>query len=187
MASSRKRHDDGEITVRGVLAYAAQLRQRADTAKLKDPHVELYRPSNDAARKVSQEHGPAEALRILATRARTAELRNEEADERGHESRARLVTHQLVARGERDVERARLTLGARLDAAMQVINLVSDVSAVQFDADRVSHGGAESAAPKSRRDRQRDDAVYDVRRAVERLEREAESTRRRLLEFEVAA
>lgn len=186
MASS-KRNSDDTPTVKAVLVYAAQLRERADAAKIRDPHVELYRPSNDAARKVSQQFGPEQALVVLATRARKVELRYEEAESFSGEGRERLQRLQLVAAGERGVDRERLTLGQRLDVAMLGLKLSSEVSAVQFDADPVSGGKPSSGAPVSRRDKQLDDAMFDARRAVERLERELDGTRRRLVELEVAA
>jgi hypothetical protein len=186
VASSKRKSDDTP-TVKAVLAYAAQLRERADAAQAHDPHCELYRPSNDAARKVSQQFGPEQALVKLAERARRSELRFEEANATADAGRDRLQRLQLVVAGERGVDRERLTLGQRLDAALLQLAVQSDVSAVQLDADPVSGGKPSGGAPKSRRDRQRDDAIFDARRAVERLEREADQTRRRLVELEVAA
>jgi hypothetical protein len=186
VASSKRKSNDTP-TVKAVLVYAAQLRERADAARLRDPHIEPYRPSNDAARKVSQKLGPEAALTELAKRAWLAEQRYEEGDEVAAAGRERLVRLQLVAAGERGAERERLTLGQRLDVAMLGLKLSSDVSAVQFDADPVSGGKPSGGAPLSRRDRQLEDALYDVRRAVERLERELDGTRRRLVELEVAA
>lgn len=173
--------------MKAVLAYAAQLRERADAAKIRDPHVELYRPSNDAARKVSQQYGPERALQVLAERARRAELRYEEAETRSTAGMDRLRRLQLIVAGQRSVERERMTLGERLDLAMLGLKVVSDVSAPRLDADVVTGGKPGSGMPMSRRDKQLDDAMFDARRAVERLERELDSSRRRLVELEVAA
>lgn len=187
MASSKRKQQDDAPTVKAVLVYAAQLREAADAAKLRDPHVELYRISNDAARKVSQQYGPLQALVVLATRARRAELRYEEASRAAEAGHLRLVTHQLVGEGERRAESERLSLGQRLDVAILGLGVLSDVSAVRLDSDPVSGGKPSGGAPLSRRDRERDSALVEARRAVEALERELARSRRRLVETEVAA
>lgn len=186
MAASKRKSRNEDATVAAVLAYARELRDRADSATLRDPHVEPYRPSNDAARKVSQQYGPAHALQILATRARLAEVRHMEDSARADAARSKLVNHQLKVAGEREADRSRLTLGQRLDAALLGLGVLSDVSAVRLDSEPVSGGKPEGGPPRSRRDKQLDDAVFDARRATERLERELEMSRRRLLEREAA-
>lgn len=187
MASSKRKHTDadGEITVKAVLAYAARLRDRADAAKAGDPHVELYRPSNDAARKVSQEFGPAQALEVLATRARRVELRYEEAEKFAGEGRLRLVTHQTVAQAERTVDRERLSLGQRLDVALKGLGVLSEVSAVQLDADIVSGSKGGGALPFRPR-REVEHLQADAEHLVTKAERELERSRRRVVEQEAA-
>lgn len=184
MASNRKRNEDN-ATVKAVLAYAGQLRDRADAAQLLDPHVELYRPSNDAARKVSQQFGPAEALRVLARRAREAELRSEEANERAKQGHLRLVSHQLAAAGARDAELAQLSLGQRLDVALLGLSTTSEVSAVRLDSEPVSGSRGGSALPFRRR-REVELLEGDAVHLVERCERELARSRRRLIETEAA-
>lgn len=186
MAASKRKSKHEDATVQAVLMYARELRGKADHAKLKDPHVELYRPSNDAARKVSQQYGPARALQILAIRARQAEVRYLEENARADTARSKLINHQLIVAGEREADLVRLTLGQRLDTALLGLGVLSDVSAARLDGDRVTGSKSESGLPSRRRDKQRDDLLFDARRAVERLERELEMSRRRLLETEAA-
>lgn len=179
MASSNK---TGEATTKAVVAYAARLRSQAVMARIKDPHVELYSPSEDTARKLSSQLGPQGALNKLAERARAAEVRYEEEEARAQEGRDRLRAVQLVVVAAEREGREQLTLGQRLDAAMLGLRMQSDVSAASVDADVVSVGRPSSGLPQSRRDRQRDDAIADAERAVERLERELDRSRRRLVE-----
>jgi hypothetical protein len=157
----------------------------ADAALVKDPHAQLYRISNDAARKVSQSLGPEAALVELARRARVAELRVEEADAlaaAGHERHVRL---QLIVSGERAAEVARLSLGQRLDQALTGLGVLSEVSAARLDADVVSGSRGGGGVPFRVR-REVESIERDVLALVERAERELARSRRRLVETEAA-
>lgn len=184
MASSKRKQQD-KPSVRAVLVYAAKLRDQADVAKARDPHVELYRPSHDAARKVSQQFGPERALVVLATRARRAELRYEEAGVLADAGRERLVRLQLIVSGERDADRERLSLGERLDAAFLGLDVLSEVDAVRLDSEPVKGSRGGGGTPFRQR-REVELLEGEARLLIERAERELERSRRRLLELEAA-
>lgn len=185
MASS-KRKQDGEKTVKTVVNYAATLRERADAAKAGDPHIELYRPSNDTARKLCSQLGPDGALSKLAERARRSELRHEEEEDRAASGRERLRGLHLIASGEAAAERGRLTLGQRLDVALLGLGGLSEVPAVRLDSDVITGSGGGGGVPFRQR-REVEILLADAEHLVAKAERELQSSRRRLVEEERAA
>lgn len=181
-------------TLKAVLKYAAELRQTAEQARNGDPNADLYAPSEAAARKVCQEacnrygkeEGPAEALRVLASRARLRELEVEEAGARASQARSVHLRHRVIAAGERDAELSRMSLGARLDQALLGLKVLSEVSAVRLDGDRVK-GGDKSRMPRLNGRLERDTLLADATVVVCRVERALEQARRRMAEVERAA
>lgn len=181
-------------TQKAVLKYAAELRTAAEQARNGDPNADLYAPSDAAARKVCQqacnehgeEFGPAEALRILASRAYLKELEAKEAGARASAARNTHLKHRLVAAGERDAELSRMSLGARLDQALLGLKVLSEVSAVRLDGDRVK-GGDKSRMPRLNGRLERDTLLADATVVVCRVERALEQARRRMAEVERAA
>lgn len=181
-------------TLRAVTKYAAELRDAAEKARALDPNVELYAPSDAAARKVNQEccnrfgdeDGPAEALKVLATRARLRELEIEENGARASAARRSHLKHRLVAAGERDAELSRLSLGTRLDQALLGLRVVSEVSAVKLDGDRVK-GGEKTRLPRLNGRLERDSLLAEATVIVCRIERALDVARRRMAEVDRAA
>lgn len=185
MASS-KRKQDGEKTVKTVVNYAATLRDRADAAKAGDPHVELYRPSSDTARKLCSQLGPDGAMSKLAERARRAELRHEEEESWAASGRERHRELHLVVAGETAAERGRLTLGQRLDVAFLGLGGLSEVSAARLDSDLITGSGGGGGVPFRQR-REVENLLADAEHLVAKAERELASSRRRVVEEERAA
>ena len=179
-----------EVTVKAVLKYAATLRERAQRARIHDPFAEPYEITDAAARKVSQQLGPAAALTELARRAKAHELREAEKGARAAYARSEHLAHQLVFKGEREASASVLSLEQRLAIVRREASLLSETSAARLDADRV-RGGERASVLMSRRRERFEDTVASLEDEVERLvgrwERLVESTRRRLVEEEVAA
>jgi hypothetical protein len=178
--------DKGAVTVKAVLRYAETLRERAARARAADPYADPYEPSLGHARNLCTQHGPAGALRELASRARAHELRQQEGAARAARAHSELVAHQLVGAGERDAERAHMTLGERLDAALVGLELLSQTAAAPLDSDVISSSKPGHVVLLGRLDLDRERLEGDVRGLVARAERMVESTRRRLLEEEAA-
>lgn len=185
--SSSKHNNPAAATPKAVQVYAALLRRQAVTARVRDPHIQLYAPSADTAKKLCSQLGPAAALVELARRARVRELRFEEEEASASAGRDRLRTVQLVVLEEARVRRDELSLGQRLDAALMGVAVAPGVGSSRLDADRVSGGGhGDGGVSGSRRDREVSIAREDAVRAVERLEGLVERDRRRLVEREAA-
>jgi hypothetical protein len=180
--------------LKAVLKYAAELRHAAEQARAGDPNMDLYAPSEAAARKVCQEacnrygkdDGPAEALRTLASRARLRELEVEESHLRASQARSVHLRHRLVASGERDAELSRMSLGARLDQALLGLRVLSEVSAVRLDGDRVK-GGERNGLPRLIRKLERDTFVAEAEMLLRRVEQALDQAKRRMAEVERAA
>jgi hypothetical protein len=178
-----------------VLQYAAELREQAAKARAADPNVELYAPSDDAARKVfeaavrrvGKEDAGAAALVELARRAAQRELNVHEAEQRAEDGRRRLLELQLINGGEREAAVQVLSLGERLDLALWTLGLASEAKVSKaFDEQSPIRGGKGGAGLPWTSDRH-GELARDALGLVERLEREAERSRRRLVEEGVAA
>lgn len=179
-----------------MLAYAAQLRERAEQARVRDPNADLYAPTKDAASRlcsemtgrVGKEDGPAAAIVELARRARLRELKVEEEGAHASARRSAHRLHLLRSAGEREADVSRLSLGERLDMALMGLGLVSEASAARaFDEqDRVT-GSKSAGSGLPRVDDRHGDLEVQVLRLVERAEREAQRARRQLVETEGSA
>lgn len=190
---AKKQPKQSDLPTRNrVLQYAEQLRDEASRARLRDPNVELYAPSKEAASREcskqtgihGKELGPQKALEVLARRAFEAERKMDDADALARIGRRGLVVAQSVAAGEREAVRASQSLGARLDAALLGLGLASEARTVHLDADRVTGSKAGSGIPRARDEH--GDLQREASRMVLRVEREAERARRQLVE-EVSA
>jgi hypothetical protein len=177
--------DKSEITVAAVLKYARELRERASRARVRDPYAKPYEIT-DAARKVSQQFGPAKALEVIATRARSHELRIHEGEARAVRAHSELVAVQMVAKGERTAEQAAASLGERLDVALLAIGMCSETPAARLDGDRITGSKTPDRVWTGRRRLERDAILGDAEHLVRRAERLVESTRRRMVEEQAA-
>jgi hypothetical protein len=173
-----------DISVKAVVRYAQTLRERAARARVADPYADPYEPSLGHARNLCTQHGPAEALRRLAAAARTHELRHQEGAERAARAAAELAAHQLIQAGERDAQLAQLSLGQRLDVALLGLGMLSETSAAPMDGDRISGQKPGHVVLAGRLSMERERLLADVAGLVARVERAAESGRRRLVEEE---
>ena len=156
-------------TVKAVLRYAEQLRERANRERLADPYADPYAPSEAAARKVFQslaaqvrdrvtregveaeEHevvGEAAnaAIQELASRVVMRERETRMQREAAQRAERRHARRQRQARAEEQARLAGITLGDRLDRVMREIELLSEVRATALDADRIT-GSRERALP----------------------------------------
>lgn len=177
-------------TVKAVLAYAQQLRDQAERYARRHPgEGDLYAPSEAAARKVSQQLGPEQALHELRVRARAREMQLEEQQARAKAARREHHVHQSAAQRVRRELAAvsSVTLGQRLDAALRGLDVLSETPAVRLDAEPVSGSKPGSGGLPMRRQRERDVLAEDAQRIVARLERELDWSRRRLVEEDVDA
>lgn len=174
-----------EITVAAVLKYARTLRERAQRARAGDPYATPYEISDQAARKVSQEFGPAKALEVIAGRAVLHERKQRESEARVARAASELYAHQMVSKGEREAHRSRWTVGQRLDHSLHALAMLSETSAAQLDGDRIT-GSRERSIPMLRKRERfedtRESLMADAGHLVHRIEKYAESQKRRLVE-----
>jgi hypothetical protein len=210
-----RRDPRGKLTIAAVTAYAAELRRRAEAARLRDPYASPYSPTDAAASKVfsdelaairrvdqqlladgeleaiddaDQRHRAAVAARgVLARRVAAREHEQAKEDEQARRARARHQRRQRKAQAEREADRAGRTLGARLDDALRELQVASEVPASRLDPDRAlsGKGSQESRAPVPIRDAH-SQRLQDARHLVFSLEEEAARARRRLVEREAA-
>jgi hypothetical protein len=175
-----------DITVKAVVRYATTLTERASRARTADPYAEPYEVSAKTARNLCAQMGPAKALQELARRATAHELRQRDGQERAARAASELAAHQLVAAGERDAQLAQLSLGQRLDVALLGLGMLSETSAAPMDGDRISGQKPGHVVLAGRLSMERERLLADVAGLVARVERAAESGRRRLVEEEAA-
>lgn len=119
-------------TIKAVLAYAQTLRQRGETQKLRDSWAKPYQPSEATARKLCSQHGAAEALQVLATRAALADREYREEAEVAKFSLERHKRRAQKTDREREQQRQGLTPGQRVDKALAAFSVVPAVGAAQI-------------------------------------------------------
>lgn len=166
-----------DITVAAVVKYARELRARRERARANDPYADPYAPSDDVARKLSQQHGPEQAIVEIARRVRAKELEAEEHTSRATESRLEHRRQRLEAAGGDQAARDRLSLGQRLDTVLRGLGVISDVPAAHL-GERVTGSKEGSGVPRLPRDRARR-LVDEAEVIVEQLEGELDRARRR--------
>ena len=196
-------------TVRSVIAYAAQLRTRAATARVEgDPYVEPYSPSEASARKVYQseaalsrrldasaradvdyvprsieelqDEAARRAINILAGRAAMHEHETRLHRDRAERAERRHARRQRMDRAEEQAALAELSLGQRLDDVLRELNKLSEAPTQDWQADRISGSPDRSTAPASPLPLDRYSRLReDARDLVFRLEEELGHVRRR--------
>jgi hypothetical protein len=190
-------------TVKAVLAYAEQLRGRAERDRLADPYADPYAPSVAAARKVYQaaaatvrrndeaaglerpaEEQNAEAATMaqaeLASRVVLNERETRRQREETHRSERRHARRQRIDRANRQAAQAGLSLGTRLDRVIAGLGLLSEISCAPLDSDRITGSPDRSRPPSGPRSRDRyTHLLGDVQELVFRLEEELSQARRR--------
>ena len=119
-------------TIKAVLAYAQTLRQRGESQRARDPWAKPYEPSEATARKLCTQHGPAEALQILAGRAASAEREYREEAEIARFSLERHKRRVQKTDRDREQQRQELTVGQRLDKALAAFSVIPAVGAAQI-------------------------------------------------------
>jgi hypothetical protein len=191
-------------TVRAVLKYAEQLRQRASRECLLDPYADPYAPSEAAARKVFQGlaaqirrraadagiERPEEeiageaataAIQELASRVVMRERETRHQREAAQRAERRHARRQRQARAEEQARLAGITLGDRLDRAMRDIEMLSEVRATALDADRITRSREQGLPSLPRPADRYQTLLQDARELVFRLEEELDHARRRKL------
>jgi hypothetical protein len=196
-------------TVRSVIAYAAQLRARAATARVEgDPYVEPYSPSEASARKVYQaeaalsrrldsaaranedyvprsieelqDEAAKRAINILAGRVAMHERETRQHREQAERAERRHARRQRVDRAEMQAALAQLSLGKRLDDVLRELNNLSEAPTWDWQADRISGSPERSTPPASPLPPDRYSRLRDdARDLVFRLEEELSHVRRR--------
>lgn len=193
-------------TVRAVLAYAEQLRNRAQRERDLDPYADPYSPSEGAARKVYQaalalvrrndqadriertdeeraDVAAGVALRELAARVVLQERATKEANVVSDRAEKRHARRQRQERAERQAAMAGLSLGTRLDRAVNALALLSETPAQSFSEEGVITSTKERSGPPRQAlppDRY-STLLADARHLVHRLEEELDHARRRTL------
>jgi hypothetical protein len=119
-------------TIKAVLAYAQTLRQRAETQKVRDPWAKPYEPSEAVARKLCVQHGPEDALQLLAGRAAAAEREYRQEAEIAKFSLERHKRRTQKADRDREKERLSLTAGQRIDRALAAFSVIPAASAAHI-------------------------------------------------------
>jgi hypothetical protein len=177
-----------------VMKRARELREQAVQARLRDPNANPYELTDAAAAKIytdcvhrygRDDAGIMALHRIGASQVRREDEAREESD-RASRARAAHLAHQAEAAGGRDARRSRMSLGARLDAALLGLGMVSEAKgSPALDQQSVITGGKGGSGVPRTGDRH-GDLASEALRLVERAERKAERARRLVIE-EVAA
>jgi len=163
---------DGGPTVAAVVVYAAKLRAAGDHLPAVDPYAHPYRPTEAAARKLSQRLGAGEAIAHLARRALLVRAERAEGDELSARAAGRHERHRR--QGDKDADRARAarSLGRRLDMALAALETVSTAPVGRITGDTI-HGGERSGDPPRSEDpgrRARQTATLAVRSVEQELD-----------------
>ena len=161
-----------KITTAAVVAYARQLRARAE--KEADPYYKPYAPSDEAARKmVQRHHGDAsEALKTMKARAALDRREHDEKETEAKRSEDRHRRRQQQDERDKQAKLAGVTKGQRIDTVRAQATVLAAASAASTDSGRISssssggtglprHGGDTSAAVEF--------AVDECIRTIERL------------------
>jgi hypothetical protein len=127
-----------------------------------------------------KETGPQMALAALAYRAHKRELEIEEAEVLARDGRKRHLHVQTIAAGERAALVGNRSLGRRLDDVLWSLGALSEAKVSRLDGDVVTGSKQHSPLPFTSDRHAR--AERDALALVERLEREAQQARRRLVE-----
>jgi len=167
-------------TVAAVVAYAAKLRGVADHQTAADPYAHPYRPSEAAARKLSQRLGPDGALEHLARQALKARTVQAEQETLASRAQGRHERHRKQSDRDADRERQGLSLGRRLDMALASLQVISSAPVGKPTGDTV-HGGERDTRPPRSDDPGRR-ASQTATLAVRTVERELDLARRRQLQ-----
>lgn len=187
---SENREQANRPTVGAVIAEARRLCRAAATEMAADPYARPYAPSDDVARKLSQQYGPERAVEILRERAADRKRRAREQDEIADRAQKRHERHQRRNHRDTQARLAGLTLGARLDAALAGFSTLQSVPAARLNDSPVTDGGGgkDNANPVPRLyDDTADKARRKARQLVAELEDLLERDRRRLCDFERTA
>lgn len=117
-----------KVTVKAVIAYAEQCRVAADRLMAGDPYARPYYPTTAAARRLSSQVGPEQAIVVLRQR---SALRDHDMREEAVQAQRALARHarrQSRARKERDAERSGLSAAKRIEMALNRACMISDAS-----------------------------------------------------------
>lgn len=133
------------ITVKAVVEYAAQLRREAERETTQDPFASPYRPTEAAARGMSNRVGPEEAVLYLRRR---AAMHKRDARQHADVAAASLNKHKNRHRHiqeKRDKQRQHLSPGSRIDGAIARLSMVASTAAAQIG--QSVHGGTPDHRP----------------------------------------
>jgi hypothetical protein len=191
------------MTVRAVLAYAEQLRSRAQREYTLDPYADPYAPSEAAARKVYQaaiatvrlndrargierterervHEAAMTAQRELASRVVLQERETRHQRETAVRSEKRHARRQRLDRADHQAAIAQMSLGIRLDRVLQALDLLSEARTQALNEDRVTGSPDRGGLPAFPRPSDRYSALREAARdLVFHLEEELAHARRR--------
>lgn len=135
-------------TVKAVVAEAARLRRVAEDAKTKNVYSDLYSPSEDSARKLSQRLGPERALERMAEIAIERRDREQHSERERQQADARHRRRQAETDRQRETERQAMTYGQRVDQVLLAARMLPGASAGGSDSDRIKGGSDASSIPR---------------------------------------
>lgn len=178
-------------TVKAVIAEARRItREEHAKAEIDPYYTKPYVPTDDVARKLSQQYGPERAIAMLAHRQAERRRRHaldeevSEVAERRRERRARQTLRDRMA------ARHELSIGQRIDQALLDLQTAQSAPAARIDCEPVTDGGGgkDDANPVPNL---HDDTLGRAERSaivlVRKLEGEVDAHRRRLFAFERSA
>lgn len=175
-------------TVQAVIAEARRITREEHAQAERDPYyTKPYIPSDDTARKLSQQLGPDRAIATLRHRQAERRHRHAENTEISERSELRRERRARVTHRDRQAARASLSLGQRLDRALVALATAQSAPAARLDAEPITDGGGgkDDANPVPKL---HDDTLGWAERRVTKLLRELEDTvdsqQRRVFEFE---
>lgn len=132
-------------TVKAVVLYAAQLRLEAEREIISDPYACPYRPTEAAARKLSNRLGPEAAIDHLRKRAAMHGRKVREEQAVAHKSltvhKARQANHRTATQKRRD----KMSPGVRIDAAVARLSVIAAPASSAIG--QSVHGGTPDHAP----------------------------------------
>jgi hypothetical protein len=207
---SRHKKPD-RITVASVIAYADQIRRRAEAmwnpdSPTYDPNAKPPYPTTAAVRQLctrmahralnelapnatdddketAWRRGPELAMAELARRVSEWDRQRQQDDHNAKQSRQNLWRVQRRAERDREAQRAGLTLGQRIDQALATLTTIPAPAAAALNTDRVHGGHDQSPVPRFPGDpAARARAI--ARDTVRQLEDEVENAKRRRVELE---